>query len=508
MEIIQRKTADLIPYMNNARTHSEQQVLQIAASIKEFGFTNPVLVDGENGIIAGHGRVMAAKKLGLDEIPTIELKHLTKTQKKAYILADNKLALNSGWDNNLLALELGELSDDGFDLELTGFSLDEIDALTVDEIPEGLTDEDSVPELPIEPVTKLGDVWLCGNHRVMCGDSTSIDAVDKLMDGKKADMVFTDPPYGMKKEKDGVLNDNLNYDDLLEFNRQWIPLSFAATKDNGSWYCWGIDEPLMDIYSAIIKPMIKSQQATFRNLITWAKGHGQGQNSENTRSYAIADEKCLFVMCGVQGFNNNADNYFEDFEPIRNYLDSERLKISTKKSDYEKILGSVNKSQHHLSKSHFGLITDIDYKKLQSYCQQNNIDAFKKEYDDLKREYDDLKREYYSTRAYFNNVHDNFNNVWEFDRHKRDGSEGGHATPKPIELCERAIKSSSEKNNIVLDFFGGSGSTMIACEKNNRINYSMELDPKYCDVIVKRWQDFTGLSVTLESTGETYGSHT
>jgi DNA modification methylase len=509
MQITQRKTADLIPYVNNARTHSEQQVLQIAASIKEFGFNSPVLVDGENGIIAGHGRVMAAKKLGLDEVPTIELKHLTKTQKKAYILADNRLALNSGWDNDLLTLELGELSDDGFDLDLLGFDAGELSLLDETEQTEGLTDEDSVPELPIEPVTKLGDVWLCGNHRVMCGDSTSIDAVDKLMNGKKADMVFTDPPYGMKKEKEGVLNDNLNYDDLLDFNREWIPLSFAVTKENGSWYCWGIDEPLMDIYSEIIKPMIKSQQATFRNLITWAKGHGQGQNSENTRSYAMADEKCLFIMCGVQGFNNNADNYFEGWEPIRDYLLQQRLKAGWDIPTMKKIVGHSDLSRDHWTcKSQWNMPTREVYQLFQQWGIDNSTDVFKREYDDLKREYDDLKREYYSTRAYFNNTHDNFNNVWEFDRHKRDGSEGGHATPKPIELCERAIKSSSEKNNIVLDFFGGSGSTMIACEKNNRINYSMELDPKYCDVIVKRWQDFTGKQATLESTGETYGSHT
>jgi DNA modification methylase len=509
MEIIQRKTADLIPYANNARTHSEQQVLQIAASIKEFGFNSAVLVDGENGIIAGHGRVLAAKKLGLDEVPIIELKHLTKTQKKAYILADNRLALNSGWDNDLLALELGELSDDGFDLDLLGFDDTELSLLDEVEQTEGLTDEDATPNVPIEPVTKLGDVWLCGNHRVMCGDSTSIDAVNKLMDGNKADMVFTDPPYGMKKENEGVLNDNLNYDDLLDFNREWIPLSFAVTKENGSWYCWGIDQPLMDIYSAIIKPMIKSQQATFRNLITWAKGHGQGQNSENTRSYAMADEKCLFVMCGVQGFNNNADNYFHGWDKIVNYLENEKTKANLTIKDCKRLAGHSEKSGcHWFDKSQWMMPTNDTYESWRAYCEQNNINAFKKEYDELKKEYDELKKEYYATRAYFNNTHDNFNNVWEFDRHKRDGSEGGHATPKPIELCERAIKSSSEKNNIVLDFFGGSGSTMIACEKTNRINYSMELDPKYCDVIVKRWQDFTGKQAVLESTGETYGSHT
>jgi ParB-like chromosome segregation protein Spo0J len=196
MEIIQRKISELIPYANNARTHSDEQIAQVAASIKEFGFTNPVLLDGDNGIIAGHGRVMAARKLGMDTVPCIELAHLTQTQKKAYILADNKLALNSGWDDELLALELTELEELGFDLELTGFSLDEIADLMPEEIPAGLTDEDAVPELA-DPISKLGDVWLLGKHRVMCGDSTSIDAVETLIAGQKADMVFTDPPYGM-----------------------------------------------------------------------------------------------------------------------------------------------------------------------------------------------------------------------------------------------------------------------------------------------------------------------
>ena len=504
MEIKQIPILDLIPYQKNARTHSEAQVAQIAASITEFGFTNPVLLDGNNGIIAGHGRVLAAQKLGILTVPCIELAHLTPTQKKAYILADNKIALNAGWDDELLRLELGELEELNFNIDLTGFSTDEIDALTPEQIPHGLTDEDVVPDLA-DPISKMGDVWLLGNHRVMCGDSTSIDAVEKLLDGQKADMVFTDPPYGMKKEKDGVLNDNLNYDDLLEFNRQWIPLSFAATKENGSWYCWGTDEPLMDIYSAIIKPMIKAQQATFRNLITWAKGSGQGQNQENTRSYAIADEKCLFVMCGVQGFKNNADNYFEGWEPIRDYLLQQRLKAGWDIPTMKKIAGHSDLSRDHwTSKSQWNMPTQEVYQSFQQWGIDNSVDVFNREYDDLKREYDDLKREYYSTRAYFNNTHDNFNNVWEFNRHKRDGSEGGHATPKPIELCERAIKSSSQAGNVVLDVFGGSGSTLIACEKTGRECRLMELDEKYVTVILQRWADFTGKDPILESTGQTF----
>ena len=195
--IVTRKVEALIPYARNSRTHSDEQVAQIAASVREFGWTNPVLIDGENGIIAGHGRVLAARKLGIDDIPCIELAGLTDTQRRAYIIADNKLGLNAGWDDELLAIEFAELADAGFDNLLTGFTQDEIDALTPEQIPEGLTDEDFVPEVQPDPISKLGDVWLLGKHRLMCGDSTSIDAVERLMAGGKADMVFTDPPYGM-----------------------------------------------------------------------------------------------------------------------------------------------------------------------------------------------------------------------------------------------------------------------------------------------------------------------
>jgi ParB-like chromosome segregation protein Spo0J len=197
MKIEQIAVDTLIPYARNSRTHSDEQVAQIAASIREFGFTNPVLIDSDGGIIAGHGRVMAARKLDMQEVPCIRLAHLTDTQKRAYIIADNKLALNAGWDDEMLKLEFDELEELGFDLELTGFTLDEIAELEIEEIPSGQTDEDYVPEVQPDPISKIGDVWLLGKHRVMCGDSTSIDAVEKLMNGQKADMVFTDPPYGM-----------------------------------------------------------------------------------------------------------------------------------------------------------------------------------------------------------------------------------------------------------------------------------------------------------------------
>ncbi len=186
----------LIPYANNARTHSDTQVAQIAASIREFGFTNPVLIDGDHGIIAGHGRVLAARKLGMTEVPVIELAHLSKAQRKAYILADNKLAMNAGWDNDLLAVELGELKADGFDLALTGFGSDEIAALLADQN-EGLTDPDDIPEEPATPVSALGDVWLLGKHRIICGDSTDAATVERVLNGVKPHLMVTDPPYGV-----------------------------------------------------------------------------------------------------------------------------------------------------------------------------------------------------------------------------------------------------------------------------------------------------------------------
>jgi len=484
MQYETRKVVDLIPYVNNARTHSDEQVTQLASSIKEFGFINPVIIDDHNGLIAGHGRLLAAKKLGLDEVPVLVESHLTEAQKKAYILADNKLALNAGWDADLLKVELSELKDLGFDnLDTIGFSDDEIKDILQETLE--VVEDDGPSEVPDELRTQKGDIWILGEHRLMCGDSTSENDVKALMQDDLADMIFIDPPYGMKKEAKGVLNDNLNYDDLLEFNKRWIPLSFKFLKDNGSWYCWGIDEPLMDIYSNILKPMIKAQKLTFRNLITWDKGTGQGQLSKDFRCYAPADEKCLFVMCGVQGFNNNADNYFEKWEPIRLYLKEQRDLMGWSNADMKVMLGHSPKSGcHWFDKSQWSFPTKEEYQTWQKQAEEK---AF-------KREYDELKREYYKTRAYFDNVHDNMNSVWHFERTSIEERKdtGNHATPKPIALCCRAIKTSSRENEIVLDLFGGSGSTLITCEQLKRKCYTMELDEHYCDVILQRWQKLTG----------------
>jgi DNA modification methylase len=197
IEVKYRKVEDLIPYVNNSRKHSDEQVAQIASSIKEFGWTNPILIDGTNSIIAGHGRIMAARKLKMEEVPTIELSHLTDTQRKALVIADNKLALNADWDTTLLTIELDELLKDGFALDILGFNADELTALLEPEHVEGLTDEDSVPEVPEEPKTKLGDIYQLGNHRLMCGDSNDILSIDKLLDGIVPNAIVTDPPYGI-----------------------------------------------------------------------------------------------------------------------------------------------------------------------------------------------------------------------------------------------------------------------------------------------------------------------
>jgi DNA modification methylase len=381
----------LIPYAMNSRTHSEAQVTQIAASIKEFGFLNPVIVDGNNGIIAGHGRVMAAKKLKLVEVPIVEASHLTEAQKKAYVIADNKLAMNAEWDISILSVELAGLKDFGFDIDLLGFDDDELSKILDIEPVDGLTDEDFVPEAPVDPISKLGDVWLLGKHRVMCGDSTSIDAVEKLMDGQKADMVNTDPPYGISYQSNhrpkSAKFDVLKNDDVI---LEVVPVIEAcSTGWVFIWTTWKVIDKWLENTKGFGFPT---------NMVIWSKGGG-----------GIGDLKKTFS------------------------------------TDYEMALV-------------FNRGAELCGKRVGS--------------------------------------------VW---RVGKDGAaEYAHPTQKPVALAEEAIDKTTRSGAVVLDLFGGSGSTLIACEKTGRESRLMELNPKYCDVIVKRWQDFTGKQATLESTGQTY----
>lgn len=464
-------------YENNAKLHPREQIEQIKKSIQEFGNNDPIAIDENNVIIEGHGRYLALSELGYTDIEVIRLSHLTDEQKRAYILAHNKLTMNSGFDMDILELELEDITN--IDMEDFGFDFEEIEVMgeDIEEVEQDEYDEE-LRETNIKP----GDIFQLGEHRLSCGDSTDATHIQKLLDGVKVDTVYTDPPYGMKKEKDGVQNDNLNYDDLLEFNKKWVPITFDAMREVGSWYCWGIDEPLMDLYSNILRPMKEAQKITFRNLLTWDKGNAQGQMSKYARMYPTADEKCLFVMKGVQGFNTNLNNYFEGYEVIRKPLAeaAERVGLTSKKL---KEITGVTMYSHWFTKSQWSLIPFEHYKKLAEYYGE-----------EWTADYDRIKQDYDATRAFFDATHANFNNVLHFSRTSGDEREraGGHATPKPLALVALMLKSSTRKGDVVLDVFGGSGSTLIACERLGRTCYINELEPKYVDLIIRRWEKETG----------------
>jgi DNA modification methylase len=328
---------------------------------------------------------------------------------------------------------------------------------------------------------------------VLCGDSTKAEDVARLMDGKRAQLVHADPPYGMGKEKDGVQNDNLYRDKLDAFQMSWWNVFRKHTDDNGSAYIWGNAEDLWRLwYVGGLKDL---ERLTFRNQIIWDKppsGLGDGQNNSIMRSYGAKYEACFFFMLGEQGFNNNADNYWEGWEPIRKYLANEMEKCGGSKK-WKEALGN-QMGGHYFTKSQWSFPTEDAYKKLQAFAKG---DAFKREHDELKREHDELKREFYATRAHFDNTHENMTDVWDFPRVTGE-ERHGHATPKPVAMMVRAIKSSCPAGGIVAEPFGGSGSTLIGAEQCGRACFTMELSPAYVDVIVKRWENLTGEKATLQ----------
>jgi DNA modification methylase len=495
-----------IDYARNPRKN-DHAVDKVAAAMREFGFRVPICAKSDGTVVDGHLRLKAAKKLGLSEVPVVLADDMTEAQIKAFRLSVNKVAELAEWDNELLALEIDDLRELGFDLELTGFELDEIDALFPQNEMTGLTDDDAVPEVPAVPVTVEGDVWLLGRHRLMCGDSTSIDAVERLMDGRRAALLHADPPYGMGKEGDGVANDNLYDDKLDSFQMEWWATFRTFLEDNASAYIWGNAPDLWRLWYR--GGLADSERFTFRNQILWhQEGVSWGKDGmANLRQYANMGEHCLFFMLGEQGFNNNSDNYWEGWEPIRFYLESEMKKAGWTVKDLNKITGT-QMAGHWVTKSQWSLITDEHYAKIQSAARdhdafQRDHDAFQRDHDALKRDHDALKRDFYATRAYFDSSHDQMTDVWRFDRVKGE-ERHGHATPKPVAMMERVMKSSLPKDGLCVEPFGGSGSTLMGAEKTGRICYTIELQAKYCDVIIKRWQDFTGQQATLEATGQTF----
>ena len=399
--IVQQRTDVLLPYARNSRTHSDEQVAQIAASIREFGFTNPVLVDADNGIVAGHGRVMAAKQLGLAEVPTINVGWMTEVQRRAYVIADNQLALNAGWDNSVLAQEAAWLQEQQFDTNLLGFNADFLDGLLAEEAAtdEGLTDQDDAPAVQAEPVTRLGDVWVMGKHRLMCGDSTSLDSVNTLALGGGIDMLLTDPPYNVAyegKTADAltIQNDSMSETSFRQFLRDAFTAADSVMKSGAVFYIWHAD---LEGYN--FRGACQDAGWKVRQCLVWRKN----SMVMGRQDYHWRHEPCLY------GWKEGAGHLWA----------SDRKQTT----------------------------------------------------------------------------------ILDFDRPTRSLE---HPTMKPVALFEYQLLNNTKGGDLCLDLFGGSGTTLIACEKNGRYARIMELDPKYCDVIVRRWQAFTGKQAVLESTGQPF----
>ena len=402
-KIEQWPTSKLLPYARNARTHSEEQVAQIAASIAEFGFTNPILAGSDGVIVAGHGRLAAAQKLGMEVVPVVVLDHLSTTQRRALVIADNRIAENAGWDEAMLRVELVSLQDDEFDLVLTGFDADDLADLLAGEDGDGAgqTDDDAVPEVTETPISRPGDVWLLDGHRLLCGDSTQIGSYKQLLEGELVDMVFTDPPYNVnyantakdrQRGKDrAILNDNLG-DGFYDFLLAALTPTIASCRGG--------------IYVAMSSSELDVLQSAFREA---------------------GGKWSTFVIWAKNTFTLGRSDYQRQYEPI--------------------LYGWPEGATRH-------------------WCGDRDQ-----------------------------------SDVWQIKKpHKNDL----HPTMKPVELVERAIRNSSRPGNVVLDPFGGSGTTLIAAEKSGRLARLIELDPKYVDVIVRRWQDWTGKQATREADGAVF----
>jgi DNA modification methylase len=406
----------LLPYARNARTHSDEQVAQVAASIREFGWTSPILVGADNIIIAGHARLSAARKLGFAEVPVIVLDHLNETQRRALVLADNKLALNAGWDQEMLRVELEALQDDGFNIDIVGFSKEELDAALLD--PEqtggGLTDDDAAPASPETAITVAGDVWIMGTHRLLCGDAAILADVEKVLAGRLADMIWTDPPYGVEiasrtgiegkssaearalGTQNKIANDDLSIPALTELLRTAFGNLLVATRKGACWYVTAPHGPMGLAFSITLNEI-----EVWRHSLVWVKDS--------------------LVMSRM--------DYHYRHEPI-----------------------------------YYGWTPGGPHIPVPTRDQDT---------------------------------------VWECPRPKRSVE---HPTMKPVALVERAIRNSSKARDIILDTFAGSGTTVVASEKTGRQARVIELDPKYCDVICRRFMEFSGKPATLESTGETFAA--
>lgn len=394
--------AELKRYERNARTHSAGQIAQIVASMEEFGFTNPVLIDEGNTLIAGHGRIAAAEQIGMTEIPAIRLAGLSEAQKKALRIADNSLALNAGWDLDLLAQELHDLELEDFGLSVLGFDDQFMDGLLDGSLlsdDEQAEDEEPTPEPPEDAVSAPGDVWLMGRHRLMCGDATSFESVETLTEGQQVDLLLTDPPYnvnytGGTAEAMTIQNDNLTDREFRQFLRDAFSTADAAMRPGAAFYVWHADSESYNVRGAALEVGWQVRQCLIWNKNSLVLGR---------QDYHWKHEPCLY------GWKAGAAHYW----------------------------GSDR-------------------------CQSTVLD---------------------------------------FNRPTRSAE---HPTMKPVSLVEYQIRNSSRRGETVLDLFGGSGTTLIGCENAGRTARLMEMDPRYCDVIIRRWQNQTGQAATLQQTGQTF----
>jgi DNA modification methylase len=517
--------ADLLPYANNARRHPSQQIDQIVALIEEFGMVGGIVVRHRT-IAKGHGTFAAIKRIYADGraiypapgqragakpypkgmIPVIDATGWNEQQFKAYVIADNQSALNAGWDDELLRIEIGGLEIGGFNVDMLGFDDKELSRIFT------VTDDakheraNQVPATPRRVVSKLGDVWQLGRHRVMCGDSTNPEQVAQLLDGKKAQLLHADPPYGMGK--DTVENDNLYRAKLDAFQVKWWQAARPHLADNASVYIWGNAPDLWRLwYAAPVEVygggqflgLSASERLEYCNEIVWDKKTIPGMKSDAMTQYAVASERCLFFHVGAQYVGNvNSWDFPPECEAILTYMQEQATATKLQARDVRRIC-ECHMYSHWFTRSQFHLIGREYYEQLAAAYPGH----FLKPWRELKDEWENAKAVRSDRRSYFDNGHTIMRDVWEADR--VSGEERyGHDTPKPVILMERVMKSSLPKGGICYEPFGGTGSTLIGAETTDRTCYVMELTAGFVDVIVTRWQNFTGGKAKLVSSGASF----
>lgn len=509
LKIEVRSVAALLRDPANARMHPRANIEAIQASIRRFDLQKPIVVDRKDIVIAGNGTLEAAEAEGWEWIEVI-VSQLDGPEARAYAITDNRTAELAEWDIDQLVKTFDTLPTDL--LAVTGFTAEEIKEL-LDSIDgpggggAGHTDPDDIPDAPAKPKSKLGDVWLLGEHRLMCGDSTDPAQIKQLCGDLVPTLIHADPPYGMGKEADGVLNDNLHRADLLDFQIAWWNAWATVLDDAASVYIWG--QPV-DLWRLWWQYLGKSGDLVFRNELVWFKQAGIGQTTPR-HNYPTATERCLFLMRGEQFLGNqNKDDYWEGYEPLRAWLAAEVKRAGWTSKDVNELTES-SMAGHWLTKSQFAPIPERHYRTLQAAAKGN---AFGLSYDELftamfpdlraggnayRR---DLAEQMRATRTFHDNEHDNMNDVWQFSRVTGE-ERHGHATPKPVALVERVLKTSTREGGIVAVPFAGSGPEFIAATRLGRVALGMELSPQYVDVICRRFQEFTGTTPVNAKTGKT-----